>query len=78
MTTAMTRLQEKLEQQKKTAANLKDRFREAMEIAVKDEGYCLDELQYFGVKAFREVLAHMRQQEEQKKVCDCCGRSANE
>ena len=64
MTTAMPRLQEKVEAQNKTADNLKQRLREAMEIAVKDGGFCVSEVQYFGRKAFDEILRQMQKQEE--------------
>ncbi len=56
MTTAMARLQEKAEHQTRTAENLKKRFREAMEIAVNDGGFCASEVQYFGSKGFEEAL----------------------
>ena len=62
MTDAMIRLQEKVDLQKTIAANLKRRFLEASEIAI-EHGYCIDELQNFGQKAFREILAEMRSKE---------------
>ena len=62
MTDAMIRLQEKVDLQKTIAANLKRRFLEASEIAI-EHGYCIDELQNFGQKAFREILAGMRSKE---------------
>ena len=62
MTDAMARLQEKVDLQKTIAVNLKRRFLEASEIAI-EHGYCIDELQSFGQKAFREILAEMRSKE---------------
>lgn len=63
MTTAMARLQEKTEHQTKIAANLKKRFREAVAIAMNDGGFCVSEVQYFGRKAFDEILAQMKNDE---------------
>lgn len=60
MSTAMARLQDKVDVQNMAAANLKERFHEAMTIAVKDGGFCIDELNYFGMKVFREIVAQMR------------------
>ncbi|KKN35539.1 hypothetical protein LCGC14_0782730 [marine sediment metagenome] len=60
MSTAWARLQEKIDVQNTAAANLKERFYEAMTIAVKDGGFCIDELNYFGMKVFREIVAQMR------------------
>ncbi len=65
MTTAMARLQDKVDVQNKAATNLERRFREAMEIAIDDGGLCLDELRYFGVKAFRDVLKQMERKQEE-------------
>ncbi len=62
MTDAMERLAEKVALQKTIAVNLKKRFLEASEIAI-EHGYCIDELQNFGQKAFREILATMRAKE---------------
>ena len=63
MTDAMARLQEKVDLQKTIAVNLKRRFLEASEIAI-EHGYCIDELQNFGQKAFREILSEMRSKED--------------
>ncbi|KKM84912.1 hypothetical protein LCGC14_1294400 [marine sediment metagenome] len=56
MTTAMARLQEKTNAQNKTAENLRQRFYEALEIAMNDGGFCYSEAEYFGGKELRKAL----------------------
>lgn len=62
MTTAMARLQEKAEHQRKIAVNLKQRFRDAVDIAMNDGGFCWSEVQCFGRTAFDEILKELQQE----------------
>lgn len=63
MSNAMIILNEKIAAQNEAAATLKEDFKAAIHKSMNVTSLKIDEVQYFGMKVFREIVAELRRNE---------------
>jgi hypothetical protein len=68
MNNAMIILDEKHQLQLDAAATLKDEFRKAIWNSMNVTSLKVDEVQYFGMKVFREILGELRREKEMNEA----------